>query len=46
MFRAVYDKHREKNKTHSVAITHVANKMCQVIFAGLKNQKAYQPILA
>ena len=43
MFRAVYEKQRAKNKPHLVAISHVANKLCQVIFAVLKNEKAYEP---
>ena len=43
MFRAVYEKQRAKNKPHMVAVSHVANKLCQVIFAVLKNEKAYEP---
>jgi transposase len=46
MFRAIYEKQMEKNKPHLVAVSHVANKMCHVINAVLKNQKPYKPILA
>lgn len=43
MFRAVYEKQRAKNKPHLVAVSHVANKMCHVIFAVLKNKTVYEP---
>jgi len=42
MFRAVYEKHRAKNKPHMVAVSHAANKLCHVIFAVLKNEKSYE----
>jgi len=45
MFKAIYDKQIAKNKPHMVAVSHVANKLCHVIFAVLKNQKAYKPII-
>ena len=43
MFGAIYEKHRAKNKPHMVAVSHVANKLCHVIFAVLKNEKSYEP---
>jgi transposase len=46
MFRAIYEKQMEKNKSHLVAVSYVANKMCHVINAVLKNQEPYKPVLA
>lgn len=45
MFRAVYDRQKERGKHHKVATSHVANKMLHVIFSVLKNNKAYTPRL-
>jgi transposase len=43
MFKAIYDRHIEKGKSHLVAVSHVANKMLHVIFSVLKNKKPYEP---
>lgn len=43
MFVQVFEKQIARNKSHWVALSHVANKMCQVIFSILKNQKPYEP---
>ena len=43
MFGAIYKKQIAKNKPHFVAVSHVANKMCHVIFAVLKHKSIYQP---
>lgn len=45
LFKAVYDRHKERGKHHMVALSHVANKMLHVVFAVLKNRKPYTPIL-
>lgn len=43
MFCQVYERQRNKNKNHLVALSHVANKMLHVIFSVMKNQKTYTP---
>ena len=45
LFKAVYDRHKERGKHHTVALSHVANKMLHVVFSVLKNRKPYTPIL-
>lgn len=46
LFKGVYDKQRERGKTHKVALSHVANKMLHVVFSILKNRVPYQVQLA
>jgi transposase len=46
MFKAIYDRQRERGKLHQVALSHVANKLLHVVFSVLKNRKPYKPILA
>jgi transposase len=41
MFKAIYTKQRSRGKAHTVALTHVANKMIHVIWSVLKNNKPY-----
>lgn len=45
MFRAIYQRQIERGKHHTVAVSHVANKMLHVIFSVLKNERPYRPIL-
>jgi len=45
LFLPIFEKQKAKNKPHWVALSHVANKMCHVIFAVLRDQKPYQPHL-
>jgi transposase len=42
MFKAVYDKQRNRGKNHKVALSHVANKMLHVVFSVLKNRRPYE----
>ena len=43
VFSAFYQKKRAEGKHHLTAIGAVARKMCNVIFAVLKNNTPYQP---
>ena len=45
LFLPIFEKQKAKNKPHWVALSHVANKMCHVIFAVLRDQIPYQPHL-
>ena len=45
LFAQVYQRHLERGKHHLVALTHVVNRMLQVIFSVLKNSWPYTPIL-
>ncbi len=45
MFAAIYQRQRAKGKHHKVAVSHVARKMLHVIFAVLRDQKEYQPVV-
>ncbi len=45
MFRAIYDRQKEKGKKHLVAASHVARKMLHVIFALLRDNKTYIPLV-
>jgi transposase len=42
MFTSVYEKQRNRGKSHTVAISHVANKMLHVVFSVLKNRRPYE----
>jgi len=46
MFAAIYNKHKESGKHHTVALSHVAHKMLHVIFSVLKNKRPYIPNMA
>lgn len=43
MFRAVYDRQRQRGKHHLVSLSHVANKLMRVVYAVLKGQRPYDP---
>ena len=43
MFVKIYQRQRERGKHHTVALSHVANKMLHVVFSVLKNRRAYSP---
>jgi transposase len=45
MFVKIYQRQRERGKHHTVALSHVANKMLHVVFSVLKNRRAYSPQL-
>ncbi len=45
MFADIYQRQRAKGKHHKVALSHVARKMLHVIFAVLRDQKEYQPVV-
>jgi len=45
LFKAVYDRQRAHGKHHTVALSHVANKMLHVVFSVLKNKRPYTPML-
>jgi len=42
-FRAVYDNHRQKGKSHKVALIHVGVKMLHIIYSMLKDNHPYMP---
>ncbi len=46
LFAQVYERQRQRGKSHRVALSHVGNKMLHVIFSVLKNGKPYVPILS
>jgi transposase len=41
-FAQVYDKQINKGKHHTVAVSHVANKMCQIIYANLRDNLPFR----
>jgi transposase len=43
MFRAIYERQRQRGKHHLVALSHVANKLTRVVYAVLKGQRPYDP---
>jgi transposase len=43
MFRAVYDRQRQRGTDHLVALSHVANTLMRVVYAVLKGQRPYYP---
>lgn len=43
LFSAIYQRHLERGKHHTVALSHVAHKMVHVIFSVLKNHRPYTP---
>lgn len=45
MFAQIYQRQRDKGKHHLVAVSHVARKMAHVIFAVLRDEREYQPVL-
>lgn len=45
MFKAIYDRQKARGKHHWVALSHVANKMARVVYAVLRNDRTYEPIL-
>ena len=45
LFKAVYDRQRDRGKHHTVALSHVAHKMLHVVFSVLKNKRPYTPML-
>lgn len=45
LFKAVYDRQKARGKAHTVALSHVANKMLHVAFSVLKNRQPYKPAL-
>ena len=45
MFTAIYARQKARGKHHWIALSHVANKMARVVYAVLKNDRAYVPIL-
>lgn len=45
MFKAIYEKQKKRGKHHFVALTHVARKMLAVIYAVMRDQRAYRPIM-
>ena len=45
MFKAIYDRQKNRGKHHGIALSHVAHKMLHVIFSVLKNERPYTPIL-
>jgi transposase len=45
MFKAIYEKQKGRGKHHFNALSHVARKMIAVIYAVMRDQKAYQPIM-
>ena len=45
MFTQIFERQKAKNKPYWVALSHVANKMCHVIFAVLRDEKPYEPHL-
>ena len=45
MFLQVFERQMARKKPYWVALSHVANKMCHVIFAVLRDGKPYEPHL-
>lgn len=45
MFKAVYEKQKKRGKHHYVALSHVGRKLLGVIYAVLRDQKPYYPVL-
>ena len=45
LFKAVYDRQRDRGKHHTVALSHVAHKMLHVVFSVLKNNRPYTPMV-
>jgi len=45
LFKAVYDRQKARGKAHTVALSHVANKLLHVVFSVLKNRQPYKPVL-
>lgn len=45
MFKQLYEKQKSRGKHHFVAMGHLANKMCHVIYSVMKNNKEYYPVL-
>lgn len=45
LFLQIFERQRNKGKPYWVALSHVANKMCHVIFAVMRDQTPYKPIL-
>jgi transposase len=43
MFRAIYERQRQRGKHHRVALSHVANKLVRVVYSVLKGQRPYDP---
>lgn len=43
MFRAIYERQRQRGKHHLVALSHVANKLTRVVYSVLKGQRPYNP---
>jgi len=46
LFLGIYERQKERGKSHRVALSHVGNKLLHVIFSILKNEKEYVPILS
>ena len=46
LFLPIFERQKAKNKPYWVALSHVANKMCHVIFAVLRDEIPYQPHLS
>lgn len=44
MLKTIYEKQKARGKHHTVALSHVANKMLHVVFSVLKHKKPYKPI--
>jgi transposase len=42
MFRAIYERQRQRGKHHLVALSHVANKLTRVIYSVLRGQRPYE----
>ena len=45
MLAALYQRQVDCGKHHTVALSHVANKMLHVIFSVLKNNRPYRPVM-
>lgn len=45
MLSAIYQRQRAKGKHHLVALSHVARKMLHVVFAVLRDEKNYVPVM-
>jgi transposase len=45
LFKAVYNRQKDRGKVHTVALSHVANKLLHVVFSVLKNRQPYKPVL-
>ncbi|MBL7191854.1 IS110 family transposase [bacterium] len=41
-FTQIYEKQIKRGKHHTVAVSHVANKMCQVIYANLRDNTPFR----